>query len=83
MPEIRLVTKDGADAAYAPVALVADTIHYPPGAENPDYQIEGGVRTDYTYDSEGKCITETRLGKVKTWTYDSAGNPISSTVTEA
>ncbi|UUG69887.1 hypothetical protein SEA_MORKIE_26 [Gordonia phage Morkie] len=74
--------KTALDAAYAPLDLVADGITY-----NPDGTVasstEGGITTTYTWNIDGTCHTETRLGKVKTWTYDSAGNPISSTVTEA
>ncbi|AXH50493.1 minor tail protein [Gordonia phage Ruthy] len=70
------------DATYAPLDLVADGITY-----NPDGTVasstEGGITTTYTWNTDGTCHTETRLGKVKTWTYDGAGNPTSSTVTEA
>ncbi|QTF81732.1 hypothetical protein SEA_BEEGEE_29 [Gordonia phage BeeGee] len=74
--------KAALDAAYAPLGLVADTIHYD-GSGQVDYSIAGGVRTDYTWNADGTCHTETSQGLVKTWTYDGAGNPISSTVTEA
>ena len=37
---------------------------------------------DIDYDVDGNVATETRLGFVRTWTYDGDGNPISSTVEE-
>ncbi|QDP44147.1 hypothetical protein SEA_JUJU_31 [Gordonia phage JuJu] len=77
-----LLDKPTADATYAPLGLVADTIHYDSSGQV-DYSIAGGVRTDYTWNADGTCHTETSQGLVKTWTYDGAGNPISSTVTEA
>lgn len=69
------------EATYAPLGLVPDTIHYD-GSGQVDYAIAGGIRTDYTWNADGSCHTETSQGLVKTWTYDGSGNPISSTVTE-
>lgn len=75
------LTKTDADATYATVKLVSDTVHY--GTDgNVDYTVAGGIRTDYTWNSDGTCHTETSQGLVKTWTYDGSGNPVSSTVTE-
>ena len=72
-------TKTALDARYAPLSLKADTIHYD-ASGNVDYVVQFGVRTDYTYNTDGTVATEVSQGLRKTWTYDANANPISSTV---
>ncbi|AXH48993.1 minor tail protein [Gordonia phage Apricot] len=80
--ETRTARDEAVQLVEDATTLVEDTIHYGSNGQV-DYAIAGSVRTDYTWNSDGTCHTETSQGLVKTWTYDGAGNPISSTVTEA
>lgn len=64
------------DRAFEPsTAIVYDGV-----TGNVTSATEGGVTTTFTYNTDGTVNTETRLGKVRTWTYDGSGNPTSSTV---
>ncbi|WNM69740.1 minor tail protein [Gordonia phage Crater] len=80
--ETRTARDEAVELVENVTTLAEDTIHYDSNGQV-DYAIAGSVRTDYTWNADGTCHTETSRGLVKTWTYDGAGNPISSTVTEA
>jgi len=73
-------TRAELSATYVPALAPTSAIAYDATTGNVTSVTEGGITTTFTYNADGTVNTETRLGKVRTWAYDTNGNPTSSTV---
>jgi YD repeat-containing protein len=83
VPDASLPTRLGTTALNATFDRAFEpstSIVYDAATGNVTSATEGGITTTFTYNTDGSVKTETRLGKVRTWVYDAAGNPTSSTV---